>query len=251
MKRMENGWLLALAAVGLGALGAAQARTLVVYGASGSVGSVIVNEALSRGDTVIGVARETDKMKFDSMRFRAVAGDITDLKSFEKITKGADGVIISVVGPGKDNAPEHAVAAQAAEVVVKAYTGRKKAPYVLQIGGASTMYETKDEVIKHFPTAATPGSPMYAVFLGHLVALDTYRASRIRWTVLTPPASIEGWKFGSPPEPKRTGRYRTSTTGFVVDTDQKNVINIADLAVAAVDEIENPKFVGKRFTVGY
>ncbi len=229
----------------------ARATTIVVYGASGAIGGVIVQEALNRGDTVIGVSRDPTKLKFQDAHFKAVSGDITDLVSFKSITRGADAVIISVGGNGKDNSPENSTAAVAARIAVKAYTGRAQSPHVIQIGGATTMYETKAEMAAHSPFPVPPGSSMYGNMFGHLVALQTYRRSSIRWTVLTPPWDIEGWSQKAPPVLKRTGKYRTSTTGFVLDASGRSALNIADLAVAAVDEAEHPRFVRKRFTVGY
>jgi putative NADH-flavin reductase len=87
--------------------------------------------------------------------------------------------------------------------------------------------------------------------MGQYEALQTYRASKIRWTVLTPPSEIQGWAMGKPPVPKRMGTYRTSTSGAVTDANGKSAIDIADLAVAAVDEAEKHRFVGQRFTAGY
>jgi uncharacterized protein len=227
------------------------AETIVIYGASGSIGGVIVQEALARGDTVIGVSRDPAKLKLKDPHFKAVAGDVTDLGSFKSVTAGAETVIISVDGAGKDNLPENTVHAQAAKIAVQAFTGVAKSPYVIQIGGATTMYETKEAMLAHLPFPAQPGSPAYAMFFGHLDALGTYRASSIRWTVLTPPMDIEGWKQGAAPSLNRTGKYRTSTTSLVLDTSGKSELNIADLAVAAVDEAHKHRFVGKRFTVGY
>ena len=56
----------------------ALADKIVVYGASGSVGRVIVEEALSRGHEVIGVSRNPESLKFDNVRFTAAPGDVTD-----------------------------------------------------------------------------------------------------------------------------------------------------------------------------
>lgn len=229
----------------------ANAEKIVVYGASGSIGGVITREALSRGNTVIGVSRHPEKLKFDDKNFKAVQGDVTDLDSFKAVTAGADAVIISVAGNSKDNLPENSVHAQAAKIAVAAYTGVANSPHVIQIGGASTMHETKEAMEAHLPFFAKPGSSMYSMFFGHLVALQTYRASHIRWTVLTPPADIDGWSMVFSPTLKRTGKYRTSTTALVTGTNGKSTINIADLAVAAVDEAEHPRFIGQRFTVGY
>jgi uncharacterized protein len=232
-------------------MGSARARgeRIVIYGATGAIGGVMVQEALRREDTVVGVARDPTKLKIGNPNYTAVAGDVTDLDSFKRITQGADAVIISVLSIGKDNAPENSVSARAAKVAVAAYTGLRLSPHVIQIGGAPTMYETREAMLAHLhlPT----GSPMYGIIFGHLIALQTYRASRIRWTVLTPPLDIQGWKMGAPPQPHRTGKYRVSTTELVRNAHGLSVINIADLAVAAVDEAEHPRFIGKQFTVGY
>jgi uncharacterized protein len=228
---------------------AARGERIVVYGATGAIGSVIAQEALRRGDTVVGVARDPTKLKIADPRYTAVEGDVTDLDSFKRITRGADAVIISVLGDGKDNVPEHSVSARAARVAVQAFTGVQDSPHVIQIGGAPTMYETREAMLAHMHLPE--GSPMYGVIFGHLIALQTYRASHIRWTVLTPPSDIQGWKMHAPPRPHRTGKYRVSTTELVRDANGHNAINVADLAVAAVDEAEHPRFIGKRFTVGY
>jgi putative NADH-flavin reductase len=232
-------------------MGSAMARgeRIVVYGATGAIGSVIVREALSRGDTVVGVARDPTKLDISNPDYKAVAGDIDDTDSFKRITQGADAVIISVLSHGGNEAPENSVSARAAKTAVAAYAGVPVSPHVIQIGGAPTMYETRDAMLAHMHLPA--GSPMYGVIFGHLIALQTYRASHIRWTVLTPPLDIQGWKMGAPPQPHRTGKYRVSTTDFVRDAQGRNAIDVADLAVAAVDEAEHPRFIGKRFTVGY
>jgi hypothetical protein len=209
---------------------------------------------LSRGAIVVGVARDPAKLKINDPHFTAVAGDVTDLDSLKRITQGADAVIIAVLANGQDNAPENSASAQAAKVAVAAYTGVPHSPHVIQIGGAPTMYDTKEALLAHLPgmgLPVSPGSPLYGTIFGHLIALQTYRASHIRWTVLTPPLEIQGWSEHAPPQPQRTGKYRVSTKELVRDAQGRNAINIADLAVAAVDEAEHPRFIGKRFTVGY
>lgn len=227
----------------------ASGERIVVYGATGAIGRLITQEALRRGDIVVGVARDPTKLKIDDPHYSAVAGDVTKLGSFKSITRGADAVIISVLDSGK-NTPVNSVSAQAARVAVAAFTGVPRSPHVIDIGAAPTMmYETQQAILEnvHLP----PGSPMYGIILGHLAALEIYRASHIRWTVLTPPSHIEGWALGAPPQPHRTGKYRVSTTELVKDANGQSAINVADLAVAAVDEAEHPRFIGKRFTVGY
>jgi putative NADH-flavin reductase len=49
----------------------------------------------------------------------------------------------------------------------------------------------------------------------------------------------------------RTGHYRTGLEHPVVAPDGSMRLSYEDFALALVDEIENGKFIGMRFTVGY
>ncbi|MYJ95676.1 MAG: NAD(P)H-binding protein, partial [Proteobacteria bacterium] len=57
-------------------------QTIVVYGASGNIGGLIVNEALERGHAVIGVSRSPDRLTVEHANFTPVQGDVTDVESF-------------------------------------------------------------------------------------------------------------------------------------------------------------------------
>ncbi|MFT3752537.1 MAG: NAD(P)H-binding protein [Paludibacter sp.] len=227
------------------------ADTLVVYGASGAIGGQIVQEALQRGHKVIGVARKAESLTVKHPQFTAMAGDVTDLAAFKAINQGADAVIISVNAVEGDKRPEDTAIVRGARNAIAAYTGVQGAPYVVQIGGATTMHETREAMKAKAPFPIPEGSRLYSMFYGHLDALTAYRASNIDWSVLTPPEQIEGWSANGKLEPVRTGKYLTATTGFVRDDKGVSRINVADLAVAAVDEATTRKFVRQRFTVGY
>ena len=227
-------------------------QTIVVYGASGSIGGLIVDEALERGHAVIGVSRSPDRLTVEHPNFTPMQGDVTDVESFTAVTGGADAVVISVQGtPEGDFAPENSTHALAAGTAAAALVSMEDAPYVLQIGGATTMLPTMEEMLANAPFPVSEGTPVYAMLIGHKVALDTYRASDIDWTVLTPPFSIMGWTPDGITDTQQRGEYRTSTTEFVTDADGNSAILVADLAAAAVDEVENRTFVRQRFTIGY
>jgi uncharacterized protein len=63
------------------------------------------------------------------------------------------------------------------------------------------------------------------------------------WTFLSPSALI------GPGE--RTGTFRLGLEELLVDKDGKSHISYEDYAIAMIDEVEKPKHVRKRFTVGY
>ena len=192
-------------------------QTIVVYGASGNIGGLIVDEALERGHTVIGVSRSPDRLTVEHPNFTPVQGDVTDVESFTAVTNGADAVVISVQGtPEGDFAPENSTHALAAGTAAAALVGMEDAPYVLQIGGATTMLPTVEEMLANAPFPVSEGTSIYAMLIGHKVALDTYRASDIDWTVLTPPFNIMGWTPNGISDTQQRGDYRTSTTEFVM-----------------------------------
>lgn len=62
-------------------------------------------------------------------------------------------------------------------------------------------------------------------------------------TYLSPPAVLEPGT--------RTGTYRRGGTELLVDADGASRISAEDLAVAVVDEIENPQPEVPHFTVAY
>ena len=224
-------------------------QIIVVFGASGKIGGLIVTEALNRGHEVIGVSRNPEKMSFDHDAFLALKGDVTSVDSFREVTAGADAVVISVQGVKDGNLPAETTHARSAATAATALRNVSYAPYVLQIGGATTIHNTKEAMLQNLPFPVKDGSWTYATFLGHLVALETYRASEIDWTVLTPPYMIRGWTGKKIINNTRTGEYATFNEGGApkqADGSAASIL-VADLAVAAIDEIENRQFVRRRF----
>jgi uncharacterized protein len=64
------------------------------------------------------------------------------------------------------------------------------------------------------------------------------------------------WTYVSPPPVhfapgRRTGTYRTGLDQPVTGADGEARLSYEDMAVAIVDEIEQPKFLNTRFTAGY
>lgn len=73
---------------------------------------------------------------------------------------------------------------------------------------------------------------------------DVVRAATgVDWTYLCPSAVF---RPGA-----RTGHFRTGADELLVDADGRSEISAEDLAVALLDEIEQPSHRMRRFTVGY
>jgi len=222
------------------------AATVVVYGASGNIGSRIVSEALNRGHDVIGVTRNPASMTVDHVNFTARAGDVTDVESMLEIVAGADVVVIAVNGTGAGNLPQNNVMNRAAQTFIAAARRLgSRAPRVIHLGSGMTLYRDGVRVLDTL--ALTEGERMHGVYYGQLEALEHYRAAPadLQWTVISPPPG-RGLHPG-----ERTGVFRVGEDEVVVDENGEATISWEDLAVLFVNEIESPLATRKRITLGY
>jgi putative NADH-flavin reductase len=89
----------------------------------------------------------------------------------------------------------------------------------------------------NFPPRVKPEALKGALFLEKL------RASTLDWTFLSPSRIF----FAG----ERTGQFRVGEDTLLFDAAGKSSISFEDYAVALVDEIETPRHVRSRFTVGY
>ena len=71
-------------------------QRIVIFGASGRVGSRIVAEALARGHTVTGVSRDPTRIPTEHPQLTKVRGDVMDPDSIEAIVTGFDAVVSAI-----------------------------------------------------------------------------------------------------------------------------------------------------------
>ncbi|MFT7461369.1 MAG: putative NADH-flavin reductase [Planctomycetota bacterium] len=247
-------FVMTMTGISLQSVQAEESLNIVVFGASGRVGEVIVMEALERGHKVTGISRSPETLQFNHPNFTAAFGDMLEVNSIVELARGADAIVISISAKASDNIPEHSLIVPVTKNVEEALNTLETKPYLLQIGSANLMYGSSFEEIKanmkDAPFPFEEGTVMHAVLFGHQLSLEMYQASKLAWTILAPPMKIHGiYKIPDSTTTKAT--YRTSTSGPIIADDGSKSIYVRDLAKAAVNEIEEKKFVGQVFTVGY
>ncbi|MEE1815685.1 NAD(P)H-binding protein [Streptomyces sp. SP18ES09] len=212
---------------------------IALFGASGTIGSRVRREALGRGHQVTAVVRDPRKITEEHPALTVVTGDVLEAASVAAVAEGQD-VVVSAVGGG-DGPGHQATIKPAAEALVEGLRSLgTDAPRLIAVGGAGSL-RTPDGA----QVWDADGLPEFVLQIMHAHgdALDFYRTvGDVRWTCLSPAAQIE------PGE--RTGRYRTAVDDLIVGADGQSRISVEDYAVALIDEIEDPRHVGERFTVG-
>ncbi|MCZ7439477.1 NAD(P)H-binding protein [Micromonospora sp. WMMC241] len=210
---------------------------IVVFGAGGTAGSRIAAEAVERGHRVTAAVRRPEAVGYLPPGVRTVTGDATSARSVRELAEGADVLVVAVGGGERD------LWRDAARTLVDTLRDLPDPPRVIHVGGGATLLTPNgtrflDE--PDFPAEYRDSAQ------GQADALEFYRSSAdgVTWTYVSPPPL----EF-HPGE--RTGHYRTGTDHPVTDAQGRSVLTYEDLAVAIVDEIENPRFGNARFTAAY
>ncbi len=219
---------------------------ILVYGATGKVGTHVVDEALERGHVVTAVSRDPSRIQQQHDNLSAMAGDLLDSISIANLVIDQDVIIVSVRGiVGKPKIPENAIQRIAVENVVNILRDiGNDAPRLIHVGGSGTL-ELEPGVLyaDKLPKIFLPKS-LEAEIQGQILALEYLRTvSDVKWSYATPPKNFTNGK--------RTGIYRLGGDAMLKDSRGKSRISRRDFAVALIDEAENASYVRQRFSVAY
>ena len=223
-----------------------QPLDIVIYGATGEVGSHVVEEALNRGHRVTAVSRRPEQVELQHANLAVVKGDLLDQDSITQIVTGQDIVIVSVRGViGDSGAPESALQFMAAERVVDAlFRLGDRAPRLIHVGGSGSL-EVEPGVLfaEKLPKIVLPKG-LEVEILGQILALEFFRkVDDVKWTYVTPPKN-----FTNGP---RTGVFRIGGGRALEDDRGRTRLSRADFAVALINEAERAEHVRKQFSVAY
>ncbi|MFC3999082.1 NAD(P)-dependent oxidoreductase [Nocardiopsis sediminis] len=229
-----------------------------VIGATGTIGSRVVTEALGRGHRVTAFSRDPAQIHEDRENIAWKGVDVLDADDIAAVLPGLD-VLISGFQPGnaaKDitdtvqrSIADPTVYATAAKALLKALESRPRTRLIV-IGGAGSLeiepglVRADSDTLLHESLDQIGLPREYAAAVrGHRDALNVLRTSNRLWTYFSPAEDIAPGQ--------RTGRFRIGGDQPVLDADGRSRISAEDAAVALVDEAELPRFVQRRFTVGY
>lgn len=215
-------------------------KNVTLIGASGFVGTAILNELLARGHRVTAVVRNPGKIGIKSPSLTVVQADVTDTSALVAACKGRDAVI-SAYNPGWTNPNIYEETLRNYPLILEAVrqSGVRR---LLCVGGAGTLFCAPG--LRVVDSGVIPDAIMGGVrSLGEFYLNTLMNETEIDWIFFSPAGTLEPGK--------RTGKFRLGKDDLIVDENGNSHISVEDYAVAMVDELENPKHHYERFTIGY
>ena len=213
---------------------------VALIGASGFVGKTVLNELLQKGHQVTAVVRNADRLA-PKQGLNIIKADASDVETLTDLVKGNE-VVISAFNPGWGN-PNIYEDFLSGSKAIQEGVRRSGVKRFLVIGGAGSLFIDGKQLVDspEFPAEYKDGAMAARDYLNYLKT-----ETELDWIFLSPAIEMHPGTSGI-----RKGNYRTGTDNPVFDKDGRSVISVEDIAVAIVDEIEDPKFSRQRFTVAY
>jgi putative NADH-flavin reductase len=215
--------------------------SVILFGATGNIGSEIRKELLRRGEAVTAVVNRRPLSVEPGLT--PVQIDINDSAAIAAAAKGHKAAI-SAYSPGLGNY----TAAEAADLIEKAHQSlfdgliAAGVERLILVGGVGSLEASPgvDVVDSDF---YPKGHKDYTLRNREILRRLKRGEVPLAWTYVSPPLEI----VAGP----RTGTFRLGTDQLLRDAEGKSRISEADFAIAIADELAAGQFIRRRFTAAY
>ncbi len=205
---------------------------VAIIAANGKTGSLVLEECIKKGVKVTAFVRRTGTVQNPNVE--VVVKDIASLTADD--LKGFDAVVNAFGTWTSETLPLHTKYTAMLCDLIKGSNTR-----LIVVGGAGSLYVNREHTVQLYQTPEFPKE--YLEIATSQVEELAYLRTRsdVAWTFFSPAAVFD-------PSGKYTGSYTLGGEEFIMNAAGESYISYADYALALADEIENKKFVGKRFT---
>lgn len=215
-------------------------KKVAVIGATGFVGTQLVNELSNRGYEVEAIVRDASKVQ-QNEKVTAKSIDVNNVDELAEALKGNDAVISSF-NAGWTNPNLYDDFLNGSINIEKAVekSGVKR---FITVGGAGSLYIEGNQLVDspEFPAEYKAGATAARDYLNKIKENNT-----LDWTFFSPAIEMHQGTAGV-----RVGKYRTALENPVFDESGRSILSVEDVAVALVDELEQNNHIRQRFTAAY
>lgn len=199
--------------------------------ANGKAGSLIVEEAVSRGLDVTAIVRGENKSKASN----AIIKDVNDLTS-KDLTQFD--VVVDAFGTWT---PE-TIPGIGDTIISLADKIKGSDTRLIVVGGAGSLYVNPEHTLTvdmgpEFPDDWKPLSASHGRGLSHL-----RECNDLKWIYVSPACDFQA-------EGEKTGHYKLGGEELTLSSSGESFVSYADYAIAIVDEIESGEHIQERISV--
>lgn len=203
---------------------------LIIFGATGSVGLPLVQQALEQGHTVTAFTRSPEKLsELTHNRLNVFKGDILDATSVEEAIKGQE-CVLCVIGDGNKGGVRAEGTKNIIAAMKKAGVNRLICETTLGLGDSKGNLNFMWKVIF--------GVFLRKAFKDHAQQEQYLFGSRLDFTIVRPSAFTNG---------ERTGRYKVGFNGKTKGLSLK--IARADVADFMLKQVPERQYVGRAVSI--
>ncbi|EDX86816.1 3-beta hydroxysteroid dehydrogenase/isomerase family [Synechococcus sp. PCC 7335] len=207
---------------------------LVIFGATGSIGQQVVDQALAQEHTVTAFVRDPAKLETQHPNLRLFQGDVMNLSSVEQAVEGQDAVVC-VLGSGKSLTST--IRSEGTKQIIRAMEQTDVRRLICQSTlGAGDSWGNLDFYWKYIMF----GFILRKVFADHQRQERYVKQSHLDWTIVRPSAFIDG---------PQTGAYRHGFPGD--DKTSQLKIARADVADFLLKQLTTDTYLGKTPSLSY
>jgi putative NADH-flavin reductase len=207
---------------------------LLIFGATGSIGSQLVKQALEQGHIVTAFARNLAKLDVRHENLKLFQGDVLDIGAVEKAMQGQDAVLCSL---GSGTQTKGTLRSQGTRNIIQAMEKVGVRRFICQT--TLGIGDSRGN-LNFFWKYVMFGFLLRQVFADHVKQEEYVKQSSLGWTIVRPSAFVDG---------DRTGAYRH---GFPsTDKTTQLIISRADVADFMLKQLTDNTYLYKTPGVSY
>lgn len=204
---------------------------IVVFGGTGSIGRLVVQQAMEEGHDLTVFTRSRASSGQDGPRLHVEEGDVTDARALVSVIAGHDAVVVTLGGGRKGG-----VRAPGTAAIIEAMrrTGVRRLIVQSTIGVGDSRAN-----LDLFWKYLMFGLLLRGAYADHVDQERVTRDSGLDWTIVRPGAFTDG---------PRTGRYRRG-----IDAGEKTALKISrpDVAEFVVEQLTDETWLRKTPAIAY
>lgn len=206
---------------------------ILLLGATGRVGNVLLEKALDDGHQVVALVRSPEKLTIENPNLHIIEGNVLDETSLEAaMTKLPIDAVMSGLNTDKNDTLSRSTPGL---IRLMEKHGIKR---VITIGTAGILNSRVEPELYRFQSSESKRS-MTTAAEDHLAAYQMLEKADLDWTVVCPTYLPDG---------EEIGEYRTGADVLPVDGKK---ISVPDTAAFAYKQLMSGEFIGKRVGIAY